>query len=305
MRKLTYQISKQNEQTILSFLKKEGYSHALIVLLKKTQNSILRNGIWAYVNETLKEGDLLTICIPDEPATDTPEFWQTTLDVIYEDEDMIAINKPSGMPIHPSINHRNHTLTNALFAYQDQRKHFYPFRCINRLDRDTTGLTVIAKHLLSANSLGAQVRIHSFSRTYLAICEGNVPSEGCIRAKIARKADSTVERVVNEETGETAVTHFKKLNYRKDYNLSLVQLELETGRTHQIRVHMKHLGYPLIGDFLYHPSYSYIKRQALHGFLLTFLHPITKKQMQLCAPVPSDMRSLFPTAIAQLESRFL
>jgi 23S rRNA pseudouridine1911/1915/1917 synthase len=177
------------------------------------------------------------------------------------------------------------------FASQDIP---HTFRCVNRLDRDTTGLTMIAKHMLSSAILSRQITNREVHRTYLAIVEGDVPAFGTIDAPIARKSGSTIERIVSEVDGARAVTHFKKIAYQNELSLSLIALQLETGRTHQIRVHMQHIGHPLIGDFLYNPESTVMSRQALHSFCLTFPHPITGESVTFYAPLPDDMKVLFP-----------
>ena len=163
---------------------------------------------------------------------------------------------------------------------------------MNRLDKDTTGLTIVAKHALSASILSAAIRNREIKREYLAIVTGKTDTFGTIDAPIARKDGSILERCVDFENGERAVTHYKRLMYKD--GLSLLLLTLETGRTHQIRVHMKYLNHPLIGDFLYNPDFSKMNRQALHAYRLSFLHPIKKEPILISAPLPSDMVSLFP-----------
>lgn len=293
---LTYTISSAHSgDTILQFLKSLNYTHQVIVDLKKTPNGILRNGIWAYVNEILNDGDIITITIDEEPKNSTIIPIHLPFSIVYEDEDIVVINKPAQMPIHPSINHYDSTLANAVAFHYNNLKQPFTFRCLNRLDRDTTGLTILAKHALSAGILNQQIRQRNLHRTYLAICQGQVPSFGTIDAPIARVSSSTIERCVDFNNGERAVTHYKRITYDSAKNLSLVRLLLETGRTHQIRVHMKHLGYPLIGDFLYNADYTYINRQALHSYQLDFIHPITQEKMHLTAPLPQDLQSIFPS----------
>lgn len=306
MRKIVYRIDENDKDlTILSFLKRKQYSHQVITNLKKTTCGIMHNDTWAYINETLAFGDSLTITLADEPASpDIPASFHP-FEIIYEDEDLIAINKPSSMPIHPSQGHHDGTLANALAFYNQQQGICYPFRCINRLDRDTTGLTVVAKHPLSAAILGQQIRTHTMQRIYVAICQGCIPLRETIDAPIARKNDSTIMREVNPSNGENAITHVCRISYRKDLDLSLCALRLETGRTHQIRVHMSHIGHPLIGDFLYHPkenAFLHIKRQALHACQLKLIHPVTTKPLILYAPIPKDMSEFFPaiTEIADI-----
>ena len=204
------------------------------------------------------------------------------------------------MPIHPSLNNYTNTLANAVAAYYEAQDKPFIFRCMNRLDRDTTGLTILAKHMVSAGMFSRMMINREIKREYIAICHGTgLPNESTINAPIARVDGSTIERCVDFEKGDFAVTHYRKL---KEWNgMTLLLLWLETGRTHQIRVHMKHVGHPLVGDFLYLPANPQqslitvpkIKRQALHAYRLTFVHPITGTPMMLTAPIPKDMKECF------------
>ena len=286
-----YHITKTDEQehkNILGFLKSRGYSHAVITHLKRTEKGIEKNSEWARVSDVLKEGDLLTIRLIEDEGSSQILPVHIPLTIVYEDEDLMIINKPAGMPIHPSQGNHDNTLANALCYYFKEKGIPFTYRCINRLDRDTTGLLIVAKHMYSASLLSNMVAKREIHREYLALATGEVPEEGVITAPIARKEDSTIERVVDEERGEFARTNFRRLEYKNGY--SLVSLILDTGRTHQIRVHMKHLGHPLPGDFLYNPDYSFIKRQALHSYRLSFVHPILMKEFEFIAPLPDDMK---------------
>ena len=294
-RTLEYIITNEfHNKTIEQFLKEQEFPHQAIVQLKKTPEGILRNGVWAYVNEKLCTGDLLCLHLVETVPESSIAPLYVPLNIVYEDEDLLVVDKPANMPIHPSMNHHEGTVANGLMYYFSEQGKEFTFRAINRLDRDTSGLTIVAKHLLSGGILSRQASTKEIQRTYLAICQGNIPESGTIDAPIARMADSTIERCVNYENGEHAVTHFTKIAYDEVKNLSLVELKLETGRTHQIRVHLKHLGYPIIGDFLYNPDYTYGKRQALHSASLTFTHPITKKEMHFASPLPEDLKCIFP-----------
>ncbi len=298
-RTLIYPI-KENENAlhIEQFLRRQGYSRQNLTDLKKMPESILVNGHWSRLNQRVYTGDTLVVRIQETTSSDKIPPVCLPLTILYEDEDIVVVNKPAGMPVHPSLNNYTNSLANALaWYYQEQHKPFI-FRCTNRLDRDTSGITVIAKHMLSSNLLSSMTRRHTIIREYLAVVKGKVePSQGSICAPIARKGTSLVERTVDFEHGEHAVTHYKTLSatqLREDNTHSLVWLKLETGRTHQIRVHMKYLGFPLIGDYLYNPDMEYIKRQALHSWRLSFPHPITGKNMCFTAPLPKDMAALFP-----------
>ena len=284
-RVLTYEITAEQAGTkIGDFLRTAGYSRHVIIHLKKTENGILLNGEWAYVGQFLKEGDHLEIRIIEFESSEQIVPAELPLDIVYEDEDLLIINKPADMPIHPSINNYDNTLANVLMWYYQQKGETFVYRCINRLDRDTTGLLIVAKNMLSGGILSDMSKKREIHREYLAIAEGEVPQKGVIDAPIARKEESVIERCVDFEKGDRAVTHYWRLDYRNGY--SLVRLKLETGRTHQIRVHMKYLGHPLTGDYLYNPDYRILNHQALHSWKLAFRHPITGAQMQFKADPP-------------------
>lgn len=288
-RTLQYRITESDTYSnIHELLKAHGYSSTVIRHLKETENGIQRNGVWSRVYEPLCSGDTVTILLTEEASSENIVPTPLPLDIVYEDEDLLIINKPAGMPIHPSQGNYDNTLANACAYYFQQKGEPFTYRCINRLDRDTTGLLIIARHAYSASLLSSMVAKREIHREYLALATGLVPDSGVIEAPIARVDGSTIEREVNFETGEFARTHYRRLEYKNGY--SLVSLKLDTGRTHQIRVHMKYIGHPLPGDFLYNPDYSMIRRQALHSYRLTFTHPITGKELQFTAPLPDDMK---------------
>lgn len=288
-RTITYQIDSFSDGLrIEQYLRRKGYSYQNLTQLKKMPQSILRNGAWEYMRAPLCAGDTLTVHIQETESSPNIPPVRLPLDIVYEDEDIIVVNKPSGMPIHPSLNNYRNSLANALmYYYQSQGKPFI-FRCTNRLDRDTSGLTVIAKHMVSSSVLSDMTARHEITREYRAIVRGHlVPPAGTINAPIGRTGSSLIERRIDFENGENAVTHYRVVEEKNEY--SLVSLILETGRTHQIRVHMKHIGYPLIGDYLYNPDMEAISRQALHSGRLTFRHPITGEELSFTAPLPEDM----------------
>ena len=285
---LNYHIPIEYEaQNILGFLKSRGYSHNVITLLKHTKNGILLNGKWSRVHDLIHAGDLLTIHLIETLVSDNIVPVPLPLSILYEDQDLMIINKPAGMPIHPSQGNYDNTLANALVFYFSSQDLPFTYRCINRLDRDTTGLLIVAKHLLSACLLSNMTVSRSIRREYLALAAGLTPPYGTIEAPIARVFGSTIKREVNDIRGEYACTHYTRLDFKHGY--SLVSLKLETGRTHQIRVHMKYIGHPLPGDFLYNPDYTVIGRQALHSHRLDFMHPITGQPLTFTAPLPEDM----------------
>ena len=286
-----YTISiEHNNHTLLSFLKDKHYSSQIITHLKRTENGILLNGKWGRVRDVLHAGDKLTVQLIEDDSSENIVPTNLPLHIVYEDEDILVVNKPADMPIHPSQGNYDNTLANAVAYYYQQKNETFTYRCINRLDRDTTGLLIIAKHMYSGSLLSEMVANREIHREYLAIATGEVPKEGTIIAPICRVDGSTIERHVDELQGDYASTHYKSLAYNNGF--SLVSLKLETGRTHQIRVHMKHIGHPLPGDFLYNPDYSVIGRQALHSHKLGFKHPITGEDMEFVADLPEDMKSI-------------
>lgn len=270
------------------FLRRKRYSGQNLSEIKRMPKSILVNGVHYYMRQELSTGDHLQVRICETQNSEKIPPTKLPLDIIYEDEDLLVLNKPAGMPIHPSLNNYTISIANALaYYFQSQGKPFI-FRCCNRLDRDTSGLTIVSKHLVSGSILSDMTKYREVHREYLAIARGSVtPSEGTIQAPLGRKEGTIIERTVDWEHGEDAVTHYKVVKEANGH--SLVSLRLETGRTHQIRIHMKYLGYPLIGDYLYNPDMEYMTRQALHSHHMEFTHPITGEHMSFTAPLPEDM----------------
>ena len=292
-RVLEYIISSDtNPVTVLDFLKQEGFSRHILSSMKNSSgNCIVLNGERGFGRSVLKEGDRLVVTVPEVESGENIIRTEMDLDILYEDEDILVINKPAGMPVHPSMGNYENTLANGIAWYFSQKGEDFVYRCINRLDRDTTGALILAKNPLSAAVLSVQMKRRQIRRTYLALVDGVLPESGVVDALIARMEGSVITREVNFETGESAVTHYERLAVGRYY--SLAELHLETGRTHQIRVHMKYIGHPLPGDYLYHPDYRRIQRQPLHSFQLEFTHPITKEPMLFTAPVPEDFRIAF------------
>lgn len=287
-RHFSYQIpTSALGHSVEEFLKSKGYSHPIIVSLRKDPKGILIHGEKVYTTHLLQAGEILDISINEETSSPNIVPMPVPFSIIYEDEDLLVINKPSNTPIHPSQGNYENTLANGLAYYFQQKNCAFIYRAINRLDRDTTGLLIIAKHSLSAAILSRMVAKREISRNYLAIVDGIPEEHSIIEAPISRVDGSTIERCVNFSNGDYAKTEFWRLKTMKDR--SLIRLKLATGRTHQIRVHMKYIGHPLLGDFVYHPDYHYIQRQALHSYSLDFIHPITNEAMHFIAPLPDDM----------------
>jgi 23S rRNA pseudouridine1911/1915/1917 synthase len=296
---MTYE---EKGHTVGQFLTHLGYSRRLIISLKQREDYLTMNGAMCFVNHRIAAGEVLHVKLPPEEFDERIVPSQMPMDIVYEDDDILVVNKAANVPIHPSQGHQEYTLANGLMYHFREKGEPFTFRVINRLDRDTTGLLIVARHALSACVLADQIRNRTIKRTYLAAMKGNLAEtfpegNGIVDAPIGRVDGSAIEREVNFETGESALTHVQLLSYDPATDTSLAELHLETGRTHQIRVHMKYCGHPLYGDFLYNPDYRFIGRQSLHSWKLEFTHPVTHELMQFTAPVPEDMRCFLKDAM--------
>lgn len=222
---LTYTITSQEAgMQVLEFLRSKGFSRHILTSMKPDKEALLVNGVRAGGRSILKEGDLFRVRVMETATTEGIVPASLPLNILYEDEDILVLNKPADMPVHPSIGNYTNTLANAAAFYFQERGEFCPFRCINRLDRDTSGALVLAKNALSAAILSAQMRNREIRRTYLAVVRGVTPPSGTISAPIGRVSDSVVQRQVDPEYGETAVTHYERLAVRNDH--SLLELSL-------------------------------------------------------------------------------
>lgn len=303
---LTYPITESDsDQRIYDFLCHHGYSRHIRTWLKQHPGSVRLNGEEALFYFPLKNGDLLEISLEEEHPSGNIVPVDLPIHIIYEDEDLMVIDKPADMPVHPSIGNYENTLANAAAWYFHRQDIPFVFRCINRLDRDTTGLLILAKHMLSGAILSDQMKKRAIHRTYLAITEGKTDPAGTIDSPIGRTDQSLILRQVDHENGDSACTHYlQKCWHPKTFypetlpvpqdGLSLIQLQLETGRTHQIRVHMTSIGHSLIGDTLYNPETALMNRQALHSYRLAFTHPVTGVSLEFTSPLPEDMAEFFP-----------
>lgn len=282
---VTYHIkSEWSGESAAAFLRAQGFSRHILTHVKQTENGLCRNGQPLRPSERLQIGDELTVTLQEEHSSENIVPVPIKLQIVYEDEDVLVIDKPADMPVHPSVNNFDNTLANGLAYYYQSRGEAFVYRCITRLDRDTTGLMLVAKNMLSGALLSEMGKRREIHREYLAIVTGKTQAGGTISAPIARREGSVLERCVDFKSGERAVTHYRTVEYKDGY--SLVRLKLETGRTHQIRVHMQHIGHPLIGDFLYNPDYRLLDHQALHSCYLAFLHPVTGQRMEFMSQPP-------------------
>lgn len=307
IRELQYKIEDEhNGKSIGMFLKEKDYSRGVVIALKKVQSGIRKNGACAGVNEILCTGDTLEICLTEDSVSENIVPRACELDILYEDEDIMVLNKPYDMPIHPSINNYDNTLANGVMYYYEKQNKLYVFRCINRLDRDTTGVTIVAKNMLSASILSNRVKERSLSRVYIAFVEGEIDESGKVDLPIGRVQGSIIKRQVDEQEGKYAITHYRRLDILElqEKKVSIVALQLETGRTHQIRVHMSAIGHPLIGDFLYNEDNQMLTRQALHAAQCGFYHPITGEYMLITAPLAKDMKNFLQSGMRSYEEEW-
>ena len=293
IRKIQYTIDDSFAgKQVLSFLKYKNFSSRLIKELKRNPHGILIGNKKVTVLKTLKKGDVLTVYIKekDEGAENITPVYHP-IDILYEDKDVLVCVKPPFMATHPSQDNYGTTLANALCYHFEKNGGPATIRPVNRLDKNTSGLILIAKNMHAAGVLSDDLRQKKIKRTYLAFVEGcPEDKKGTIDAPIKRCEGSTIKRCVDVD-GDRAVTHYEVL---KEGEFSLVRLWLETGRTHQIRVHMSHIGNAVAGDFLYGTEFSGgLSRHALHSYTLEFTHPVTNEVMKFTAEMPEDMQELY------------
>ena len=277
-----------NEQNINLILKNElNISSRLLYKLIKNQNIFLNNIPCDTRNSALL-GDVITVNFDYEEDNSNIIPVKINLDIVFEDDWLLVVNKPAGIAIHPSVLHYSDSLCNGIRFYFDKIGLKKKIRPVNRLDLNTSGLVVFAKCEYIQECLISQMKDNTFKKEYLAFCKGVFDKKnGTIDLPIARKSNSIIERCISE-SGQHAVTHYQVL---KDFNnYSLVKCILETGRTHQIRVHMAAIGHPLIGDSLYGSSSDFIGRQALHCYKLSFVHPITKFMLEFFSDLPNELK---------------
>ena len=262
-----------------------------LLLKLKTNNKIFMNGRnIANVKIPVNSNDIIEILLDiDEDNTNIVPI-KMNLKILFEDEYLLILNKPAGYPVHPSMLHFEDSISNGVKYYFDSIGLHKKIRPVNRLDKDTSGIVIFAKNEYIQECLVRQMKNNTFVKEYIAICEGVLPKKnGIISEPIARKENSIIERCVNS-TGDKAVTYYDVV--RTNGKLSVVHLKLETGRTHQIRVHLSYIGNPILGDSLYGRPSKLINRQALHGNKVTFIHPITHKKVEITAPLFEDMKKL-------------
>lgn len=277
MREISYTVPAEFDGVQAQvFLKSRGISRRVLTALKRSGGLTRGGGILRTV-DAVHAGEVITLQL-DGGETSVAANPELSADIVYEDEDVVVFNKPPFMSVHPSQRHHDDTLANLFAA----RYPGLPFRPINRLDRNTSGLCVCAKNQFAAAALSG-----SISKVYYAITDGTPPGD-TVDAPIGRLGDSVIERCVTPD-GKPAVTHFRKIAGERR---ALLRITLETGRTHQIRVHMAHIGFPLCGDDMYGGDCTAISRQALHCGEVEFTLPVSGERITISAPLPDDMAAI-------------
>jgi 23S rRNA pseudouridine1911/1915/1917 synthase len=288
---LQWEISaQQSGKMIREFLKENDISKTALTDIKFAGGFITVNDTEVTVRYELKEGDVLKVGFPEESPSKGMKGEDLPLDIIYEDGYVLVVNKPAGMSTIPSREHPSGSLANRLIGYYQRIGLMSTTHIVTRLDRDTSGIVLIAKHRHVHHLFSQQQRSREIHRMYEAFAEGVLKQDiGTIEMPIARRKESIIEREVNED-GQYACTHYKVISRKKGF--THLRLKLETGRTHQIRVHLSWLGHPLVGDELYGGRRGFLNRQALHCSSLSFFHPFLQKTLSFEEPLPEDMRCL-------------
>ncbi len=257
-------------------------SATLLTQLKRIENGITNNGNHTRVIDKVQVNDIVEISLPEDRNDIEPV--DIPINVLFEDEHVIVIDKEPYRAVHPVHGHIDDTLANACAYYAGQKGETWTFRAVNRLDRDTSGAVLIAKNMYSAPILSSTAK-----KKYIAVCEGRIEYAGTVNLPIRFKQGHTIQREAGEG-GVSAVTHYFPIKYGNGHTLT--EFELETGRTHQIRVHMSSIGHPLAGDDMYGGSLDRISRQALHCVSVSFIHPITLEYMTVESPLPREFTEI-------------
>lgn len=289
--KLEYIVNNLTEYSILKEVLKQKFllSDRLIVKLKKN-NQIYLNNNTTFVNQKLEIGDKVLVVLDFEETCDNIVPTKMDLNILYEDDTMLIVNKPPFIPVHPSMDHYEDSLSNGVKYYFNSIGLKRKIRPVNRLDKNTSGIVVFAKNEYIQEYLIKQMKDNTFEKEYIALVDGIIDKqEQIVEAPIARKENSIIERCVNP-SGDNAVTVIELLKTYDTY--SLTKCILKTGRTHQIRVHTSYIGHPILGDDLYGNKSDKINRQALHALKISFIHPITNKKLEITAKIPKDIGSL-------------
>lgn len=288
--KLEYIINNLTKyENIKQILKEELLLSDRLIKKLKLSNQIFLNNQPTKIYSNFRVGDLITVNLDFDETCNNIVPTKMELDILYEDDGMLIVNKPPFMPVHPSMDHYEDSLSNGVKYYFDLVGLKRKIRPINRLDKNTSGIVIFAKNEYIQECLIKEMKNNTFEKKYIALVDGIIDKEQIIDAPIARKQNSIIERCV-DFNGDNAITVIKPINTFINY--SLVECTLKTGRTHQIRVHTTHIGHPILGDDLYGTKSDKINRQALHAYKITFIHPILKSKIEIKAKIPEDIQKL-------------
>ncbi|AXU74776.1 pseudouridylate synthase [Clostridioides difficile] len=284
-------ISYTNEEEITLkevLLDKLNFSVRSLSKMKR-EKSVLVNGVYKKPSLKVYSGDLIEVKIDEEKANFEPQ--DLNLQIIYDDFDIIMVNKPPFMVVHPTKSHYDKTIANGISYYIDNQKENVKIRFVNRLDMNTSGLVIVAKNAYAHHTLSTAMSENKVEKKYITVVDGIIKeNEGTIDEPIYRPTEDSIKRIIDER-GQSSITHYKVIERLE--NATVLEVSLETGRTHQIRVHMAHIGHGIIGDELYGcVDEKLINRQALHAYKLEFEQPRTKEKLKFKADIPEDMKEL-------------
>ena len=289
---MTYRIEDGNI-TIKDFLLSNNISSKAISTLKKQVDGILVNGKVQFTNYKLQPNDILSINLDENNDYENIIATKMDLDILYEDDDIVIVNKSADITVHPSKKYFTNSLVNGLTYYYQNKNMDVKLHCITRLDKETSGCVLFAKNRIAANCLSNMVKQKEISKTYLSLASGKVSKQHfLISAPISRISKGNILRCVDFQTGKEALTECFLLEYYPSNDISLLKCLLHTGRTHQIRVHLQYINHPIVSDSLYNKSCNLLLRQGLHCYNIRFIHPISHQLIDVTSQLPADLKQV-------------
>ena len=289
---MTYRIEEGNI-TIKDFLLSNNISSKAISTLKKQVDGILVNGKGQFTNYKLQPNDILSINLDENNDYENIIATKMDLNILYEDDDIVIVNKSADITVHPSKKYFTNSLVNGLTYYYQNKNMDVKLHCITRLDKETSGCVLFAKNRIAANCLSNMVKQKEISKTYLSLASGKVSKQHfLISAPISRISKGNILRCVDFQTGKEALTEFFLLDYYPSNDISLLKCLLHTGRTHQIRVHLQYINHPIVSDSLYNKSCNLLLRQGLHCYNIRFIHPISHQLIDVTSQLPADLKQV-------------
>ena len=289
---MTYRIEEGNI-TIKDFLLSNNISSKAISTLKQQVDGILVNGKVQFTNYKLQPNDILSINLDENNDYENIIATKMDLDILYEDDDIVIVNKSADITVHPSKKYFTNSLVNGLTYYYQNKNMDVKLHCITRLDKETSGCVLFAKNRIAANCLSNMVKQKEISKTYLSLASGKVSKQHfLISAPISRISKGNILRCVDFQTGKEALTECFLLEYYPSNDISLLKCLLHTGRTHQIRVHLQYINHPIVSDSLYNKSCNLLLRQGLHCYNIKFIHPISHQLIDVTSQLPADLKQV-------------